>query len=176
MNRFIFIIPLVLFSCSQNKTNESNSVMMKSRENISRMENEIAKLPSATVEELGEVNKDKKSLMDSLQEYYNKYPNDTLAPQYLDKIHMLYSGMGKYQNATEYADKILKEYPNYVNRDMIIESQIMSYDVFITPRNPEKVKYYIEMLLRENPDMNKEKRSEYEERLKNVDRSFLESM
>lgn len=176
MNRLIFIIPLVLFSCSQNKTNEANPVMMKSRESISRMENEIANLPSATVEELGEVNKDKKSLMDSLQEYYNKYPNDTLAPQYLDKIHMLYSGMGKYQKATEYADKILMEYPNYVNRDMIIESQIMSYDVFITPRNPEKVKYYIEMLLRENPDMNKEKRSDYEERLKNVDRSFLESM
>ena len=81
--------------------------------------------------------------------------------------------MGEYRTASTYADMILSQYPNYVNRQMVIESQIVNYDIFITPRNAEKVKQYIELMLKEK-ELSAEARKEYESRLQNIDKSLLD--
>ena len=56
---------------------------------------------------------------------------------------------------------------------MVIESQIVNYDIFITPRNAEKVKQYIELMLKEK-ELSAEARKEYESRLQNIDKSLLD--
>ena len=52
---------------------------------------------------------------------------------------------------------------------MILESMANAYDMFIQPRDISKVKQYNNMLLKENPKMDKEKREEIEFRMKHID-------
>lgn len=107
-------------------------------------------------------------LIDALLDFYHTYPEDTYAPECLDKVHFVYSAMRDYRMAAKYGDTILLNYPDYVNREMVIESQYNTYDMFVTPRNPDKAKYYLELWLKEYPDMPKEKREEIEFRLKYI--------
>ena len=86
---------------------------------------------------------------------------------------MLYSGMEDYRIAARYADMVIDQYPNYVNRRMVLESQITNYDIFIKPRNPKKIKKYIELMLNEN-NITEKQREEYEVRLRKNEKSFLD--
>jgi len=85
---------------------------------------------------------------------------------------MKYSGLGIHLRAAQYADTLLIKYPKYVNRAMVLESQGSTYDVFIEPRNKSKVEYYYGLLLKENPNLDKEKREGIEDRLKHIDMTF----
>lgn len=101
-----------------------------------------------------------------LLDYYHNYPEDDYAAECLDKVHMVYSGMNVHVRAVQYADTLLEKYPKYVNRALVLESQGSSYDIFMQPRDSAKVRYYYELLLRENPGMDNEKRMGIKERLK----------
>jgi hypothetical protein len=101
-----------------------------------------------------------------LLDYYHNYPEDDYAAECLDKVHMVYSGMNVHVRAVQYADTLLEKYPKYVNRALVLESQGSSYDIFMQPRDSAKVRYYYELLLKENPGMDKEKRMGIKERLK----------
>lgn len=113
-------------------------------------------------------------LINRLLDYYHNYPEDTYAAECLDKVHMKYSGMGIHVRAVEYADTLLNKYPDYVNRAMVLESQGSTYDIFIQPRDTAKVRYYYELLLKENPEMEKDKREGIKDRLKHLDMTFDE--
>lgn len=113
-------------------------------------------------------------LINRLLDYYHNYPEDTYAAECLDKVHMKYSGMGIHIRAVEYADTLLNKYPDYVNRAMVLESQGSTYDIFIQPRDTGKVRYYYELLLKENPKMEKDKREGIKDRLKHLDMTFDE--
>lgn len=113
-----------------------------------------------------EVNSKRIELVEALKELYNKYPNSEEAPEALDKIHMTYSGMGKNDLSASWADTLLLKYPNYENRVMVIESQAASYDNLIEPRDTAKVRYYYELLLKEDKNMDTEKRAGIKERLR----------
>ena len=115
-----------------------------------------------------------RSLLASLVDFHTLYPEDPYAAECLDKVHMLYSGMGNYKRASQYADLILEKYPKYVNRPMIIESQASNFDIFILPRDSVKVKYYYKLLLKENPKLDKDKKEEILMRLKYVSLNFDE--
>lgn len=108
----------------------------------------------------------KLELVNRLVAFYQNYPKDAFAPQCLDKVHMIYSGMGVYERSSAYADTLLDGYPNYPNRAMILESQGSNYDIFIVPRDSAKVRYYYELLLEENPKMDTEKRNGLIDRLR----------
>lgn len=101
-----------------------------------------------------------------LLDYYHNYPEDDYAAECLDKVHMVYSGMNVHVRAVQYADTLLEKYPKYVNRALVLESQGSSYDIFMQPRDSAKVRYYYELLLKENPRMDNEKRMGIKERLK----------
>lgn len=172
----ILFLGMILFSCAETVSEEVKQMtegQKKSIRSIDQLEQDILNLPMNTKVDADILRDSKGILIDSLLTYYRNYPKDTMAPVYLDKAHMLYSGMGDYKSASLYADMILKQYPNYVNRRMIIESQIVNYDIFITPRDPEKVKEYIELLLKE-VKLTEEERAEYEARLQNIDHSILD--
>lgn len=108
-------------------------------------------------------------LKDKLIHYYQTFPDNEYAPEYLDKLHMLAIGERDYATGMCYADTLIKQYKDYINRPMILESMANAYDMFIQPRDIEKVKYYNNLLLKENPQMDKDKRAEIEYRLEHID-------
>jgi hypothetical protein len=59
----------------------------------------------------------------------------------------------------------LKFFPNYKNRDFVLESLGSSYDIYIEPRDTSKVRYYYELLLKEKTVKN-DKKAEIRARLK----------
>lgn len=111
-------------------------------------------------------------LITLLLNFSEDFPEDEHAPECLDKVHMAYSGLRVYNKASFYADKLLKEYPDYINKAMVLESQAGNYDLFIVPRDTSKVRYYYELLLKE--DITKEKRKDIKKRLKYLDLTIEE--
>lgn len=111
-------------------------------------------------------------LITQLLKFTEDFPDDAHAPECLDKIHMAYTGLRVYNKASFYADKLLKEYPDYINKSMVLESQAGNYDFFIVPRDTSKVRYYYELLLKE--DISKEKRKDIKKRLKYIDLTMEE--
>lgn len=163
----------MLYSCGSK--NEADTEKPSKEELIGRIKemedslkglqanlNEIKQIPNLTHFEL----------INRLLDFYHYYPEDVYAAECLDKVHMKYSGLNIHQRAVQYADTLLEKYPDYVNRAMVLESQGSTYDVFITPRDTAKVRYYYELLLKENPKIDKDKREGIQDRLKHLDMNF----
>ncbi|HLU86910.1 MAG TPA: hypothetical protein VKZ44_04080 [Taishania sp.] len=96
-----------------------------------------------------------KNYIATLEEAYNEDPNHKLAAEYIDRIHMWCIVTGQPQEALKWAKIVLEKYPKYVNRPMVIESVAALYDGDIQPRDSAKVREYYEMLLKENPKLDK---------------------
>lgn len=167
------ILTAAVSSCGLNNTEDSASKeqligrikeMEDSLKGLQANLGETKKIPNLTHFEL----------INRLLDYYHAYPEDPYSAECLDKVHMKYSGLGIHQRAVEYADTLLEKFPDYPNRAMILESQGSSYDIFIQPRNVAKVKYYYELLLKENLNLDKEKKADLQERLKHIDMTFDE--
>lgn len=103
---------------------------------------------------------------------FKNFPKAKRTPEFLDKSHMLLSVSGKMKESMNLADTIIRFFPNYVNRPMILESQAVAYDMSVYPRDSIMVRKYYTMLLNENPDLDKEKRKDIENRLKQNDVSL----
>ncbi len=170
---FLLIVLIVLiYSCGNDTDNqktkeEIESSIKEMEDSLSHIQvniNQNAPMPTIAHQEL----------INRLLTYYHNFPDDQKSAEYLDKVHMKYAGLNKHEKAVQYADTLLEKYPKYINRAMVLESQGFSYDAFITPRDPKKVRYYYELLLKENPKMDKEKFEGLQERLKHLDMTFDE--
>jgi hypothetical protein len=102
----------------------------------------------------------------------HRFPKSKDAPKYMDKAHIIFASAGMNQRSVIIADTLIMRYPLYKNRAMVLESLAGSYDVFVIPRQKDKVKYYYELLLKENPKMDPEQRKQIEKRLKFIDLTF----
>jgi hypothetical protein len=165
----LVMLTLSLASCGGNEKKEEEGVKPSKEELIEKinyMEDSLKRLTSQLKDIKQIPNLTRMELINRLLDFYRNYPEDQFAPECLDKVHMTYSGMGVYIRSVEYADTLLLNYPKYVNRAMVLESQGSSYDIFIQPRDSAKVRYYYELLLKENPKMDKAKRNGIKERLK----------
>ena len=89
---------------------------------------------------------------------------------------MLYTGLNDAMMAAAYADTLIDNYPKFIDRSQIIESQILAYEISITPRDIEKIKKYLNLWLKENKKAGKEKISEMEYHLKNVETPLLDRL
>lgn len=107
-------------------------------------------------------------------EVVHHHPKSDEAANSLDKVHMLYSGLGSYEKSAAYADTLLMRFPDYKDKLMLYESQGANYDIFIQPRDSMKVRYYYELLLEEDESMSAEKRKGLERRLQYNHLSFDE--
>jgi hypothetical protein len=105
---------------------------------------------------------------------YRQFPKTKEAPRYLDKAHVIFASLGMHQRSVLLADTLIRNYPLYKNRPMVLESLATAYDIFLRPRNKEKVKMYYEMLLKEGTNLPAEQRENITFRLKNIDLSFEE--
>lgn len=105
---------------------------------------------------------------------YHRFPKSEEAPKYLDKAHVIFASANLHQRSVVVADSLIMLYPTYKNRPMVLESLAGAYDVFVIPRQKDKVKKYYELLLQENPKMDPEQRKQIEKRLKYVDLTFDE--
>ena len=103
---------------------------------------------------------------------YRNYPESKEAPAYLDKAHIILSGSGYHNLAVLYADTLIRKYPAYDNRPMVLQSLASAYDMFIIPRKKELVIKYYKLLLKENPKLPKEERKNIEFRLEHIDKTF----
>lgn len=159
----------LLIGCSQDRSQEG----LKSA--ITEKENALKNLAPED-DDLETRAAMRQELIDALLDYYHTYPKDDYSPECLDKVHFVYTAMRKFASAARYGDTLLMNYPDYVNREMVIESQYNTYDMFITPRDVEKVEYYLNMWLKEYPDMDKDRRAEIEYRLKYIDLTIEQIM
>lgn len=171
---FVLFLALTIVSCSENKSKNDKPTKESLKARIKEMEDSIRGL-QANLSEIKQIpNLTHFELINRLLDYYHNYPEDPFAAECLDKVHMKYSGLNIPERAAQYADTLLLEYPKYPNRAMVLESQGSNFDVFIQPRDTAKVRYYYNLLLKENPKMDKEKRSGIEDRLKHLDMNFDE--
>jgi len=167
----VFMTFFILTSCGGKKAEntkpsieELQLIISQKEDSLRSFQTEGKKIP----------NEKHYALIQSLLDFYQAYPNDKNAPVCLDKMHMSYSGMGVYHKSIEIADLILKKYPKYINRAMILESQASNHDIFNLPRDTVKVRYYYSLLLTENPKLDKDKKDGIEMRLKHLDLKFDE--
>lgn len=167
MNQFKWsLIVLLLTACGSPAEPASKSV-----EAIEKAERELKILSTKRTSELV-MDEKQTNLLNLLKEAYRSAPESKSAAEYLDKIHMIYVVKGDFESAAKYADTLINSYKDYPNRPMVLESQANNYDMFLKPRDPEKVRYYLELLLKENKDMPKEKQEEIRFRLKHVDKTI----
>jgi hypothetical protein len=171
--RILFFIGLFFFSflisCTGGNSAQNDSKIEEMKEVIVQKEDSLSLLQKQNKP----IPKEKHfELIQALSDFYLAFPKDKYAPVCLDKIQMSYSGLGVYHRAIEYADVLIKKYPKYINRPMILESQASNYDIFQQPRDTVKVRYYYELLLKENPNLDKDKKEGIIMRLDHLDLTF----
>lgn len=168
------ILGIFLFAACQDSGSTDKSSKETLEKRIAEQEQTLAtaSLDQGQGKALDQLKNGSDSLIQLLLAYYHSYPEDPKAAVYLDKIHLCYSAAGDYLNAAHYADTLLKNYPTYPNRALVLESQGSAYDIFIQPRNTAKARYYYQLLLKENPQMDAAKRKEIGERLKTIETPF----
>jgi len=164
----VMAVAIILVSCGGVSTEEIN-------ERIANHEKALMDLSEKRVDP-EVMDSARFALIDDLLSFHRSFPEDQKAPVNLGKLHMIYSAMNSNDLAVAYGDTLLDKYPGYVNRAMIIESQIGTYEMFIEPRNVKKIEAYLKMLLKENPDFSDEKKSEIQYRLDHLDVSTKDIM
>lgn len=176
--KWIYLVILVLgvaSACGNDKSKEGDKPSKEELvSRIKEMEDSLKGLQANLNETKQIPNLTHFELIDRLLTYYHNYPEDPYSAECLDKVHMKYSGLNIPIRAAQYADTLLKEYPDYPNRAMVLESQGSTYDIFIQPRDTSKVRYYYELLLKENPNMAKDKREGIKDRLNHLEMNFDE--
>lgn len=170
---FISVFAIVAVACSTSSKDEKDKPSKTElKAKIKEMEDSLVQL-QADLSSIKQIpNLTHFELINRLLDYYHNYPEDPISAEYLDKVHMKYSGLNIYEQAVKYADTLLMNYPDYKNRALVLESQGSSYDVFPEIRDTSKVRYYYTLLIKENPKMNREKIKGIKERLKHLNLTF----
>lgn len=103
--------------------------------------------------------------------FIEKFPDHEKVEESIEKIASLYMQIGVEKEAVKWRDSLLINYPNNDMKLGLLEFQMNYYD--FNEYNPEKIEYYIgELLKLEN--LSEEKKSDYEFRLKHIDKKFDE--
>ena len=162
-------ICLLLYSCENKpKVDEKSREALKTK--ITEMEDSISALQKKSSEPIP--NLTSIELINRLTAYYKAFPKDEYAADCLFKLHMKHTELNAHEKALEYGDTLLLNFPNYKNKDYILESFGSTYDLIIQPRDTSKVRYYYSLLLKVK-NLPKEKREGIENRLKHLDLDFF---
>lgn len=168
----IGFIGIVLFACGNEAEKDSGVSREVLKKSISEMEDSIRTLQknagAMAIPSLTNI-----ELINRLTLYYRYYPIDPYSADCLFKVHIKYSDLGAYQKSVDYGDTILREFPDFKNRDFIMESIASSYDVFISPRDTAQVRKYYTMLLNE-ANVPSRKKGDIRKRLAHLDLSLFE--
>lgn len=157
----VIIILLALFVVSCSSKSEESML-----EKISKTEDHLREMSASSDLNTDDYKKAEKAYIDELIGFYTEFPRNEKAAECLDKVHMVYSGSGNFDLASKWADTLLENYPKYANRALVLESQATTYDAIVEPRDSVKVRKYYSQLLKEFPNLDKEKREDIEKRLR----------
>lgn len=166
----IVLSALLSYSCSSQNNTKNTEQKSDIKHSLIELKKYEQSLKRETV-----MSKEKAvEYADKCLDIAHQYPKTKEAPQMMNKAHIVLSSVGLYQRSVIIADSIILMYPMYEKRAMVLESLASSYDIFIVPRNKEKVKHYYEMLLMESKIIDQSKRESIENRLKFIDLPFEE--
>jgi hypothetical protein len=169
-NLLTFIaLSLIIIACSSEEEQQTTDLKSK----ISEQEERVSEL-SKDIQNAEKTDSAKVELVNVLLDYYHKFPKDDYSANCLSKVHMIYSGLENTEEAAAYADTLIENYPDFVDRAQMIESQIDAYERVVKPRNPEMVKKYIKLWLKENEDAPIQKIEDMQYHLKHADVSVEE--
>jgi hypothetical protein len=158
-----FWVLFVMTSCGgDGKKDVSKSDELKAR--ITQMEDSLTslsknpetadKIPSLTHLEL----------INRLLDYYHAFPTDTFSADCLFKVHMKFSELNVHDRSIQYGDTLLAAFPNYKNKDFVLESIAVTYDALQEPRDSAMVRKYYNLLLKEST-VPKDKKADIKKRL-----------
>jgi hypothetical protein len=167
---FFFLSLVLLFGCSENK--EKSTVSREALKlRITQLEDSISKVQN-NPETVGKIKSlTNIELINRLTDYYRAFPQDAYSADCLFKIHMKFSELNAHDKSVAYGDTLLKLFPNYENKEFLIESIASAYDVYILPRDTSKVRKYYTLLLK-LPNINSNKKQDIQKRLDNLNLSF----
>lgn len=168
----VLALTTLLFSCAQEVELTPKE---KVKSEISNQEKRVTEL-SMDQEKTKETGLAKVELVNVLLSYYQKFPKDDYSANCLSKVVMLYTGSNNTDLAVAYSDTLIDKYPKFVDRPQIIESQILAYEISISPRDTEKIKKYLGLWLKENKKADKEKISEMQYHLENVETPLIDRL
>lgn len=155
----IAIIALLLSSCGDGGATDAYAKIIAKEDSLTTISKSLP--PGVQINEA-----ERDEFLSMLSDFSDQFPDDPRAPECLDKIHMSYAGRNDCKKAVEYGDRIIEQYPDYINLPMVIESVAGSYDYCISPRDTVKVRKYYELLLKQ--DIDQEKKQDVQSRLKNL--------
>jgi hypothetical protein len=183
INKVLFLFALLLlFSSCKNGASEKEDALKNRGVGLSRNELKYSiKQMEDSITGLLQ-NKDRNKLIPSLtyielinrlKSYYQRFPNDPYSAECLFKIHIKYMDLNALENSVAYGDTLLANFPNFQNRDFLLESMGSAYDSGIEPRDTAMVRRYYTLLLKE-PTLAPETREGIIMRLKYIKMNFFE--
>ena len=132
----IIITLLALFtiaSCGNDTQNKLSPEQLK----VQELESKIMELSKGEYS-VKEMDSSRVELIEALNTLYEADISDSVSAQTLDKMQLAYSAMHDYVNAAHISDTLINNYPDYPNRELVLESQANNYDMFIIPRRKDK--------------------------------------
>jgi len=156
---FYLLLFSILFSCTNSKqedvstTGEIKTNNLPSKKDLPTLLKRVKELEDSIMQE---VNKNPSKpissfvfldLINRLKDVTNNFPKEVETASCLFKLHMKYGEMKGFKESIAYGDTLLKRFPEFKDRDLILQSIATTYDISIKPRNPEKVSEYLKLLL-----------------------------
>lgn len=185
--RLFFSLSLLCFmwySCN-NKEGKESSNSRKEKQGLNfNDKNELQKSIASLEDSLmREIPKDRKTearinlrridLMNRMEAFVQKFPQDVYAGDCWFKLHLMASAMKAHRKSVAYGDSLLINFPNHPKRILMLESMASAYDIFLSPRDEVKIKFYLSQLIKEK-GYPEEQKKEAEKRMKYIHLSFDE--
>lgn len=157
----------LMYSCKDSNATASETKPLTKeslRASIKEMEDSLSNSSNSTLSGAA-YNLSQLELINRLTAYYRNYPDDPYSADCLFKVQMVYSGLNAHRKSIAYGDTLLKKFPSYKNKYLVIESNIAALDVFLEPRDTAMIRTYYTMLLSDH-EYPKTKKAEINRRLK----------
>ncbi len=157
----------MMYSCKDSNATASEAKPLTKeslRASIQEMEDSLSNSSNSKLSGAA-FNLSQLELINRLTAYYRNYPDDPYSADCLFKVQMVYSGLNAHRKSIAYGDTLLKKFPSYKNKYLVIESNIAALDVFLEPRDTAMIRTYYTMLLSDH-EYPKTKKAEINRRLK----------
>jgi hypothetical protein len=171
-NVFLFyFIFLLICSCEEGSQKKSALSRATLKLRITELEDSIANVQK-NPNNLGKITSlTNIELINRLTDYYRAFPKDDYSSDCLFKIHMKFSELNAHEKSVAYGDTLLELFPNYKNKEFLIESMASAYDAYIIPRDTSKIRSYFSLLLND-PKVKSDKKRDIRKRLEHLELSF----
>lgn len=168
---FILGLSLVIISCNSTKNNNKKETVEGLKTSIKKINDSLNVLMEQGIKSSNfKINRPVYyEAINRNKDFYFHFPNDPYAENALQNIASMFLQLNQEDSAVKWRDTLLTKYPNTKDKMGLLELQMSYYDY--NDYNPKKIKYYVNKLLAIK-DLPKEKREQFEFRLKHIDLTF----